>query len=286
MKNTGKAYEELTQQVFDRLLAQSGLCVRVERDVILPGRSTTHQIDVTFEFVAGPATYRTVVQCKDWATAVKQEQVLAFHSVLTDIPGQPRGIMVARAGFQEGARRVAEHHGIKLYELREPCDSDWDGLIRAVQIESSLLMPVFRNVAFEWDKNWARDRLAERGLRKLDLGHTIIPGRHRITFESGKVCDLPRVLAPYVPEGACDWTAIRCELAEVIEVEIPGCEIPMLRALAVTAEVQVTEHTECLEIALDHLVAYCFRDVLRGESRLLGEDCAPLEDEDTDGGES
>src|SRR4051812_12729057 len=104
-KNTGKAYEELTQQVFDRLLAQSKICTQVQRDVKVQGKSTTHQIDVLFDFRAGPSVYRTIVQCKDWSSAVKQEQVLAFHSVLNDIPGQPRGVIVSRAGFQEGARQ-------------------------------------------------------------------------------------------------------------------------------------------------------------------------------------
>ena len=74
MKNTGKAYEELTEQVFRRLLAtHGGLVANVQRDVEIQGRSTTHQIDVTFEFVAGPVSYRTIVQCKDWGSPVKQD---------------------------------------------------------------------------------------------------------------------------------------------------------------------------------------------------------------------
>ena len=129
MKNTGKPYEQLTEQVFTRLLAHGGhVCANVRRDIILQGKSTKHQIDVYFDFMAGPALYQTLVQCKDWGAPVKQEQVLAFHDVLNDIPGQPRGIMVARSGFQEGAHNVARHHGIELYELREPRDEDWTGL--------------------------------------------------------------------------------------------------------------------------------------------------------------
>jgi hypothetical protein len=214
---------------------------------------------------------------------VKQEQVLAFQSVLGDIPGQPRGIMVARSGFQEGARRYAAHHGIELYELREPRESDWEGLICAVQITSQLLCPSYRKVAFEWDQAWVRARLQEHGLRTLALKYTIYPHRNRIEFESGTACDLPRVLAPHVPPEACDWTPIRHEFHEAVMVEVPECPIPFLRALAVAAEVRVTETVEEFEVAVDHLVAYCFRDVLSGDVRWLGADGGPIGPKDDDG---
>ena len=72
------------------------------------------------------------MECKDWSSPVKQETVLAFRSTLDDIPGQPRGIMISRSGFQEGACKVAAHHGINIYELREPREEDFEGRLRAI----------------------------------------------------------------------------------------------------------------------------------------------------------
>jgi hypothetical protein len=48
---------------------------------------------------------------------VKQEHVLAFKAILDDIPGQPRGVIVSRSGFQRGAWKVALASGIQLFQL-------------------------------------------------------------------------------------------------------------------------------------------------------------------------
>lgn len=169
-KNTGTSYEVLTQEVFTRLHAQQGLVTNVERNVSLDGKApgTRHQIDVTFTFEAGGVSYRTIVQCKDWGAPVKQEQVFAFKQVLEEIPGQPRGIIVARSGFQDGAKKFAAHHGILLYELREPKDEDWKGLIRTVITKLRIREPHFEDVHLVPDEAAIRAEMKAQG-RRLPL---------------------------------------------------------------------------------------------------------------------
>jgi restriction endonuclease len=116
--NTGIPYELLVQSIFQEILDQeSAHTIRVEHNVELKGRTTTHQIDVLWRFSIGGITYTTLVQVKDWKSKIKKENVLAFRAVLDDIPGQPRGVLVTRSGFQSGAKTLAEKHGIKLYLL-------------------------------------------------------------------------------------------------------------------------------------------------------------------------
>jgi hypothetical protein len=279
MKNTGKPYEALTEVVFTRLLAQANVCAKVERDVVLEGRSTRHQIDVTFEFIAGPVSYRTIIQCKDWGSAVKQEQVLAFHAVLADIPGQPRGIMVSRSGFQEGARNVANHHGIKLYELREPQDTDWEGLVRAIEIEGILAVPEFRSVAFNFDVAWFRERALAIGIPEgTTFKSRTIPGVHGAVFESGRPCDLRLLTRSAIPTEPCDWRPFELTFEEAVLVETPELPLPQLKAVGARGEVRMREVRSHFEVRLDHLVAYCFHDVLGGQRRFLKADGAPLHD--------
>lgn len=276
MINTGRAYEALTEQVFLRLLAQSNVCVKVERDVVLAGKSTSHQIDVTFEFVMGTTSYRTIVQCKDWASAVKQEQVLAFHDVLGDIPGQPRGIMVSRSGFQEGARNVAAHHGIQLYELRAPRDEDWAGLIRTIEIQLALLTPVFSNVRFRFDDAWVKEQMDRLGLATMNVNLRIDPEVETLLFESGQECDLKEVLRPYVPEEPCEKVPLHHELEVALMIDLPDAPISRLRATAVDAEVSVHKEERLIRVNIDHLIAYCFRDVVSGKAQFLGKDGSPV----------
>lgn len=276
MKNTGRAYEALTEQVFTRLLALTDVVAKVERDVVLQGRSTSHQIDVTFEFTAGPISYRTIVQCKDWATPVKQEQVLAFRSVLDDIPGQPRGIVVSRSGFQEGARGVAEHHGIKLYELREPRDEDWNGLVRAIKVSIKLRLPEFADVRLLMNEDAIRSEVAARGIPAINLrfqGHSRdVP----IFTPSGERCDLGNLLSKLAPRDGKGPVRVRHEFDDGAYALVPGSPIPRLALKAIEATITVAEALEELTVSLDHLIAYCFRDVLDGSVQFLGSDGGPL----------
>jgi hypothetical protein len=280
----GGEYEELTERVFSRLLEQEQLCAQVERDVLIQGKATTHQIDVTFQFVYGGTTYRTIVQCKDWRSPVKQEQVLTFKAVLDDIPGQPRGIMVSRAGFQAGARRTARHHGIKLYELRAPKDEDWDGLIRSVHIRLHMRIPRFERVRLIPDHEATRNELAARNIRALDIKFSGHPLQAPVRFASGEPCDLNRILNKLVPQEGSGAFPVLHRFDEPVYVEVPNAPIP-LPLEAIEATIHVGDHCQDMHINIDHLIAYAFRDVIEGNVTFLGKDGGPVKDSvDRNGG--
>jgi hypothetical protein len=117
---TGKSYENLTQVVFQLIINQREFPnLSVERDVILQGKTTSHQIDTYWKFEVGGVPHEVIVQTKNWSKPVNQGQLLQFKSVLDDLPGQPRGIFVTRSGYQQGARDFALAHGILIFELKE-----------------------------------------------------------------------------------------------------------------------------------------------------------------------
>jgi hypothetical protein len=117
---TGKSYENLVQVIFQLILQQKDFPnVSVERNVILRGKTTSHQIDIYWKFEVGGVPHEVIVQAKDWSTPVKKGQLLQFKEVLDDLPGQPRGIFVTRSRYQKGAKDYALAHGILLYGLKE-----------------------------------------------------------------------------------------------------------------------------------------------------------------------
>jgi hypothetical protein len=276
-KNTGTSYEILTQEVFSRIHAHEGLCTNVERNIFLVGKSgAKHQIDVTFTFKAAGISYRTIVQCKDWGSPVKQGQVLEFQQVLSEIPGQPRGIVVSRSGFQVGARTLAAHHGIKLYELREPRDEDWEGLIRTVETTVKILAPEFRNVRLLPDEGWVREQLKALGMQQIDLEVESFPGIDTIAYASGDPCDLNAIVNGYVPNHPCEGMSIRHFFESPPFLELANRPLPRLRIRGIQAEIVVRKLKKVLRVNLDHLVAYCLRDVLGGEAQFLQADGQPL----------
>lgn len=120
-KNTGIEFELLVRSIFQEIINAPEIeTISVQHDVLVKGKSgLEHQIDVLWDFRIADVQYKTVIQAKDWSQAVKKEQVMAFKSVLEDIPGQPRGYMVTSRNFQSGGKTFAEFHGIKLFLLRE-----------------------------------------------------------------------------------------------------------------------------------------------------------------------
>lgn len=156
MKNTGKEYEKLTQYIFSQIINQNQAeNIDVQHDVILSGKTTSHQIDVYWKFDLGGIEYCTVIQAKEWKNKVKQSDMLAFKAILDDLPSGTKGIYVSLSGYQSGAIDVAKAHGITIYELRPPKAEDWDGYIKTINLDISCATPIYRDLVILIDKEWA-----------------------------------------------------------------------------------------------------------------------------------
>lgn len=160
-KNTGIPYERLTKWIVEQISIESGVhTTKIEHDVDLQGRDAIHQIDVLWEFDICGIKYTTIIQAKDWSTQnVDQGKLLQFKCVLNDLPGQPRGIVVARKGFQSGAIEFAQKNGIVIYELREPTEVDWsksaeEGRITIFNINMDVYTPHFADIRLNQDETW------------------------------------------------------------------------------------------------------------------------------------
>ncbi|WP_395280617.1 restriction endonuclease [Enterobacter cloacae] len=149
-KNTGKSYEKFVQTIQQTLLNAdkfiSGRTVVVELDKKLVNNSgVSRQFDVYFEFEAGGHLYRTVIECKDYASAIKAEKIDAFLGKTAGIPGLNL-IYATRTGYQSGAVAIAGANNVRLLVIDEAGDEDWideDGtpFIRTVHIKGLIISP-------------------------------------------------------------------------------------------------------------------------------------------------
>ena len=128
-KNTGKNYEKFVQTIQQSLLNAdkfiSGKTVVVELDKKLVNNSgVSRQFDVYFEFEAGGHLYRTVIECKDYTSAIKAEKIDAFLGKTAGIPGLNL-IYATRTGYQSGAVAIANANNVRLLIIDEAGDGDW-----------------------------------------------------------------------------------------------------------------------------------------------------------------
>lgn len=239
-KNTGVSYESLTQGFFQAILDQDSVKnVRVERNVKLGGRSTVHQVDVFWSFEVAGVAYHTVVQCKDWNSRVKQEQVLAFSAVLDDIPGQPRGILVSKDGFQSGAESVAKAHGIALYRLREADEDYWAGRIKKIGVTMNLVVPAIGDVRLGFDSEWLKMRKEALGLEAVALEYSGNAGEMELVDDSGApVGTIANVLLEALPKDGKPHPLERREVtfAAPTYLLVPACQLSPLKLLGIQFE--------------------------------------------------
>ena len=193
MKNTGVEYEKLTQNIFNQIINQDTVkTINVQHDVVLKGKTTTHQIDVYWEFDLNGIKYRTVIQAKDWKNKVPQKEMYAFKAILDDLPSGTKGIYVCKSGFQEGAVSVAQSNDIKIYVLRDPIDADWDGKIKTIVINFKIRMPTYKNMNALFDANWLKENVAD--FNKY-IGRNVFNGNSEILdHNNNRICLLSELV--------------------------------------------------------------------------------------------
>ncbi|MBN8659074.1 MAG: hypothetical protein J0M35_01835 [Candidatus Obscuribacter phosphatis] len=150
-ENKGTEYEKLVESVFTGLLKLEGehfRNLRIERNVRLDaitrkpdGTPVKRQIDVYWEFEIAGIAYRTVIQAKNWTQPIDLPVIDTFKNVLSDLPGQPKGIIVTRVGCGDGeALAYAKAQGISIYLLNEADSSLWGGTIPTLDCDVSVLI--------------------------------------------------------------------------------------------------------------------------------------------------
>jgi hypothetical protein len=151
-KNTGKPYEKLTDQVIQGLAQIKGLSnSSFQPDVMLDaitcnqdGMPYQHQIDLCWDFELDGKAHRTVFQAKDWNYRVDFPTLMTFCGVLTDLPGDPYGVIVTRTGFDGGVLTYAKDRGIGLYILDDLGQADFASCVPSVEIKIDQFQDAYR----------------------------------------------------------------------------------------------------------------------------------------------
>ncbi len=76
------------------------------------------QLDVTVRFENGPYKYLTVIECKDYASAVEIEKIESLVTKAKKV-GADKAVMFSSHGFQSGAVKAAMEDGVSLFSLEQ-----------------------------------------------------------------------------------------------------------------------------------------------------------------------
>lgn len=116
----GKLLESYVQFVYSKLLQfMDDADTLVSTNVSIQGRSgAKNEFDVYYEFCHLNVRHRIAIECKDWVNPVTIKEVRDFCAKLDDL-NNITGMMVAKSGYQSGAKIYAESKGVKLLEEKD-----------------------------------------------------------------------------------------------------------------------------------------------------------------------
>jgi hypothetical protein len=198
-----------------------------------------------------------------------------LKAVLDDLPGQPRGVFVARTGYQAGAQNVAEKNGIVLYQLREA--GPGENRV-AIQLALRLLEPEATNFMPIIDEKWAESERRRIGAsaERLFSGQAAVT-----TFEDD--ADVPTVTVrklvdSLVPKGLVASPAAvythHFSSPTFFRTGIP--ESPRMKVAGVQVTIAVHETEEHHRIALGDIAAFILKNVTSAEIYRFDQRIKPL----------
>jgi hypothetical protein len=150
MANNGKDYEFFVAKMQQALLnadvyaSQKNIQVEVNKKIV-DNCGIERQFDIYWEYELGGLTYKTVIECKDYASSVTVEKIDSLIGKVKDIPDL-KAVFATKMGYQSGAKIKAEQNKIELLVVREQNNEDWtdaDGtpLIKVIDVKIHAFMP-------------------------------------------------------------------------------------------------------------------------------------------------
>lgn len=261
-KNTGKAYEILTQRIFQKIVDQNLVKnIEVKHNIILKGKTAEHQIDVFWEYELKGRLYQTIIETKDWSSRVKLEQLRTLKGILVDLPGRPQGVFVTKTGYQSGASDYAKKNRIVLYELHEPEKTDFAGQIGSLGIEMELSGGYrFQNLNVKMDEEWVRNEISQidyKGHYRFSLS-----GRYdqMILYDEkdSEIGTLYDILTSDIIENSSQKIFKKFDNAFI---HTPSEKIPKIKISEITCLVTAPRDISNFEIDLDDMVKFILKNV-------------------------
>ena len=164
MANNGRDYETFVQKIQQALINSEEYLhqknISIERNVkITDNCGIYREFDLYWEYELAGVTYKTVIECKDYASKISIDKIDSLIGKIRDIP-DIKPIFATKTGYQSGAEQKAKHNKIELLIVREQIDDDWkdkDGnsLIKEIYINMLIQSPAhIKAFSPKLDKDW------------------------------------------------------------------------------------------------------------------------------------
>ena len=172
--NNENFYEKAVRDIYEAIAREKTVKTLTARHKeSIEGRTSTHEIDIFWEFTDEDITYKTVIQARETTTLAA---LFAMVRIIRDIPGQTIGVIITQPVYQKDIKDMAASAGIILYELIPPVTQD-------------VVEQVVDNVRINVDKDWVKAEKQRGGLGDEPVQVTNQPKYAFLYDEQGRLLD-------------------------------------------------------------------------------------------------
>ena len=220
---------------------------------------SSYQIDVLIETSNGLQTMRTAVECKHWQKKVDRKIVGYLIAILKDTDIE-KGVIVSKEGFTRGATALAKENNISLMEMREPRESDWEGVIREITLTLNCSVPE----PYEFEvMQPVRDR------KKLAVSLNVTEATVEEPGESP--ADLMQILTNELNSEPREDRTAEIIFAEGTLIEVAGFD-RKIEMEGIRFKIKYHRWTEETTVKADETIRMIVRDVFEGRRFNIGYD--------------
>ena len=162
----GKDYEIFVQKLQQALINteefMSQKNINIERNKkIKDNCGIDREFDLYWEYELAGLTYKTVIECKDYASTISVEKIDALIGKIKDIPDLIP-VFATKTGYQSGAKTKAKQNKVELLIVREQNIKDWEDkkgnpLIKQINFNVQVLESnLINTLNIVVDENWIK----------------------------------------------------------------------------------------------------------------------------------
>ena len=272
MNNANIEYEKFAQEVYQELVnADVVKSTEVRHDIKILGKSgQKHQIDVYWEYEIAGVLHKVAIECKNYNKPVPVSKVRDFYGVLSDL-NNVSGIMVTKIGYQEGAKKIGNHYGISLKELRTP--NQGEAIIAEVK---TCINVSIRHCLFEVDEIWAKENGLNLQSYKQQLDYLNFPPKEKwvhsiyipLQVKGGKICNAKGEIIDTLDNLE---NQLQTDKDRVFSLEDSYVDTPwgLVKIRAIKYECEQNNKTINMSIDAQEFIKAILKDALNGEIKLI-----------------
>jgi len=176
----GRDYEAFVQSLQQAMLDSEKFSeqktITIERNKKIEDNfGIRREFDLYWEYELAGVVYKTVIECKDYASRVSIEKIDALIGKIRDIPDL-KPVFATRTGYQSGAEQKAKNNRIDLLIVREQQDDDWidkegNSLIREINVNFCITpCPRITDFRPKVDGAWLKKNPLDEGVKLVSSG--------------------------------------------------------------------------------------------------------------------